>query len=103
MPFQKGDIGNPAGRPLGSKNRSTQQIKEAYQNLLEGNLENMNIWLSELAEEDRGRALEYMLKLSEYILPKLSRQEVTGADGEDLFKGIKFEFGKLPEKDDKDS
>ena len=34
-----------------------------------------------------------MLKLSEYMIPKLARQEVTGADGADLFKNIKFEFG----------
>jgi hypothetical protein len=101
MTFVKGDPRiNKAGRPAGLQNKSTTAIKEAYQSLLEGNLENMNMWLSELAEQDRGRALDYMLKLSEYILPKLSRQEVTGADGEDLFKNIKFEFGTLPEKDD---
>jgi hypothetical protein len=95
--FEKGVSGNPHGRPVGSGNKSTAAIKQAYQNLLENNLDEMSGWLQELAEEDKGRALDYMLKLSEYILPKLSRQEVTGADGEDLFKGIKFEFGKLPE------
>lgn len=35
-----------------------------------------------------------MLRLSEYILPKLARQEVTAKDGEDLFKNIEFKFGK---------
>ena len=34
-----------------------------------------------------------MIRLSEYILPKLARTEMTGADGDDLFKNIKFEFG----------
>lgn len=104
MPFKKNDPNiNKQGRPIGSKNRSTALIKDNFHTLLESNLENMNVWLSELAEQDRGRALEYMLKLSEYILPKLSRQELTGADGEDLFNGIKFEFGSLPEKNDQDS
>jgi len=37
--------------------------------------------------------MELMLKLSEYMIPKLARQEVTGADGKDLFKNITFEFG----------
>jgi hypothetical protein len=37
--------------------------------------------------------MELMLKLSEYIIPKLARQEITGQDGEDLFKDIKFQFG----------
>jgi hypothetical protein len=34
-----------------------------------------------------------MLKLSEYIIPKLARQEVVGSDGSDLFKNVKFQFG----------
>jgi len=34
-----------------------------------------------------------MLKLSEYVIPKLARQEVVGADGKDLFDNMKFEFG----------
>jgi len=34
-----------------------------------------------------------MLKLSEYIIPKLARQEVVGSDGSDLFKNVKFNFG----------
>ena len=34
-----------------------------------------------------------MIRLSEYILPKLARTELTGNDGDDLFKNIKFEFG----------
>lgn len=99
MRYEKGQSGNPHGRPVGSGNRNSAAIKQAYQALLENNLEEMSGWLQELASQDKGRALDYMLKLSEYILPKLSRQEVTGADGEDLFKGIKFEFGKLPEKE----
>ena len=33
MPFQKGQSGNPAGRPRGSRNRST----ILFENLLEGN------------------------------------------------------------------
>jgi hypothetical protein len=29
----------------------------------------------------------------EYVIPKLARQEVVGADGKDLFDNMKFEFG----------
>jgi hypothetical protein len=53
----------------------------------------MNKWLEEVAEDDPNKALDMMLKLSEYFIPKLARQELTGADGKDLFKDIKFEFG----------
>lgn len=93
MPFEPGQSGNPNGRPKGSQGKSTAKIKEAYHMLLENNLDNMSEWLADIADDNPKDAVELMLKLSEYILPKLARQEVTGADGEDLFKNIKFEFG----------
>ncbi|MCP3697261.1 MAG: hypothetical protein GY920_01655 [Aliivibrio sp.] len=91
--FQPGQSGNPNGRPKGSQNKNTREIRDAYQRLVENNLENMTLWLTRIASEDEEKAMEIMLKLSEYVIPKLARQEVTGADGEDLFKNVKFEFG----------
>ena len=91
--WQQGQSGNPNGRPKGAQGKSTKAIKEAYQKLLEDNLDNMSQWLADIAANDPDKAVNLMLKLSEYIIPKLARQEVTGADGDDLFKQIKFEFG----------
>ena len=91
--WEKGVSGNPNGRPKGAGNKVTNKIKEAYQMLVEGNLENMTTWLGEVAEDDPKEAMMLMLKLSEYVIPKLARQEVVGADGDDLFKNMKFEFG----------
>ena len=91
--FKPGQSGNPNGRPKGTKNKSTQQIREAYQLLTEQNLDNMSVWLAQVASDSPKDALDLMLKLSEYIIPKLARQELTGADGDDLFKSVKFEFG----------
>jgi hypothetical protein len=94
MAFKGGDENiNRNGRPKGVPNKSTKAIREAYQKLTENNLENMTIWLSQIAAEDPAKAMDLMLRLSEYIIPKLARQEVTGMDGEDLFKNVKFEFG----------
>jgi len=102
MPFKPGNDPNRkgAGRPKGSQNKTTQEIKQAYQQLLENNLDNMSTWLARMASEDEGKALDYMLKLSEYIIPKLARQEVTGKDGQDLFKNLTFEFGPDNNKED---
>jgi hypothetical protein len=92
--FKGGDHNiNRAGRKPGTKNKATKQIREAYQKLTEDNLDNMNRWLMQTAQEDPAKAMDLMLKLSEYIIPKLARQEITGQDGEDLFKDIKFQFG----------
>ena len=93
MGFKKGEVTNPKGRPKGKPNKTTAEIREAYQKLVEDNLTNMTKWLGEVAIENPEKAMELMLKLSEYMIPKLARQEVTGADGADLFKNIKFEFG----------
>ena len=91
--FEPGQSGNPAGRKKGTLNKNTKQIREAYQKLTEDNLDNMNRWLMQTAQEDPAKALDLMLKLSEYIIPKLARQEIVGNEGEDLFKNIKFSFG----------
>jgi hypothetical protein len=92
--FRGGDENiNRAGRKKGTKNKNTKLIREAYQKLTEDNLDNMNRWLMQTAQEDPAKAMDLMLKLSEYIIPKLARQEITGQDGEDLFKDIKFSFG----------
>tara|TARA_R110001632_G_scaffold92880_2_gene198200 strand:+ start:599 stop:919 length:321 start_codon:yes stop_codon:yes gene_type:complete len=93
MAFKPGESGNPAGKPKGAQNKTTKAIKEAYQKLTEDNLENMSAWLTNIAAEDPAKAMTLMLQLSEYLIPKLARTEVTGNDGEDLFKNIKFEFG----------
>ncbi len=90
--LKKGSNLNPKGR--GSvPNKTTQEIREAYQMLVSQNLENMNLWLEQVAKEDPNKALDMMLKLSEYFIPKLARQELTGADGKDLLKNVKFKFG----------
>lgn len=89
---------NRAGRPVGSKNKNTQEVREAFQNLVEMNLENMTTWLATIAAEDPHKAFKVMLDLSEFIIPKLARTELTGKDGDDLFKDMKFEFGPSIEK-----
>lgn len=74
MPFEKGN--NLAGSRKGIPNKSTAEIRNAFQLLVEDNLDNMKVWLSDVAAEDPERALEIILKMSEYIVPKLSRTEV---------------------------
>jgi hypothetical protein len=94
--FEPGQSGNPAGRPKGSKNKITQEIREAFQMVLENRLPDLENWIMLTAQDDPAKAVDLLLKLSNRFLPELSRQELTGADGEELFKNIKFEFGAAP-------
>ena len=87
------DLANRKGRPKGSKNKNTQEVREAYQNLVEMNLENMSTWLAAVAADSPEKAFDLVIKLSEFVLPKISRMELTGKDGSDVFENLKFEFG----------
>jgi hypothetical protein len=71
MAFKKGTSGNAAGRPTGSKDKAQQDVKQAYQQLVEGNLCNIETWLNKVAQDDPGRALDFMLKLSKFIIPEM--------------------------------
>ena len=94
MPFTKGDPNiNRNGRPKGSANKIAEELREAFAMLLENNLEQYEIWLAQIAETDPAKALDLALRISERFVPMLSRQEITGADGKDLFKNISFKFG----------
>ena len=92
--FKGGDHNiNRAGKKKGTLNKNTKAIREAYQKLTEDNLDNMSIWISQVAGDAPAKALDIMIRLSEYIIPKLARTELSGNDGEDLFKNISFKFG----------
>ena len=79
--FKPGQSGNPAGRPVGSKNKSSETIRQAYVDLINNNLDNITIWLEKVAKEDPAKALDFMMKLSPFVLPKLNQTDLT-TDGE---------------------
>lgn len=82
----KGNLppGPGPGRPKGMPNKATVQFRETIQALLDGNRENVAIWLDQVATGSHGKepapekALDLLAKLAEYAAPKLSRTEVVG-------------------------
>ena len=74
MPFEKGNkLGK--GRTKGVPNKTTQEVREAYQFFAENNLGKFQKWIDQVAEDNPAKAMELVLSLSEYFIPKLQRTE----------------------------
>lgn len=78
MAFQKGNqYGN--GRPKGSQNKTTAQIKEYLMQLAEAIESDL---INDIELLSPGERVKTYLSIMEYLLPKLSRQDITTADSD---------------------
>lgn len=103
MPFTPGDPNiNRNGRPKGSRNHVTKVIEEQFGNVLENKLPDLERWIMQTAQENPAKAADLLMRLSERFLPLIARTEVTGKDGEDLFKDLKFNFNTPKDKPTED-
>lgn len=75
--IKKGVVLNPTGRPKGTPNKNTEQVREAFQLLVEDNLERLSNDLAELEPKDR---IKYVLDIAKFILPTLKSTEYKDAD-----------------------
>ena len=78
---------NNKGRPKGSPNRATADVRAAIATFAEGNAHKLQEWLDSVAEgsggnrPDPAKAADLYLRAIEYHIPKLARTEVTGNNG----------------------
>lgn len=79
MPARKGTRPPNAGkgRKKGVPNKATRDVREAVAELVQGNVENLQLWLEDVGRTNPARAFELVLKLMEYHIPKLARTELT--------------------------
>lgn len=72
--WQKGQSGNPNGRGKGVPTKKTARFKDALNELLESQADEMVKWLAEI--EDPKDRFNVLKDFAEYIHPKLARSEI---------------------------
>ena len=83
--FQKGQSGNPNGRPKGAQNGELRRIRLWIDKFLDDNTELFQSDLMALESEER---LRIILGLMEYSVPKLQRTELQAEMDHNLSGGI---------------
>ena len=69
MAHKKGHTNNPKGRPTGTPNKSTQELRSFILAFIEKNTENLQDEFDKLEGSEKFRVIE---KFIQYILPKYS-------------------------------
>lgn len=64
------------GRPAGSPNRATAEMREALSDLAVANTPKLQEWLDRVAKHNPKAALEIYVKLVEFVVPRLARHSV---------------------------
>tara|TARA_R110000744_G_scaffold379698_2_gene498445 strand:+ start:1003 stop:1317 length:315 start_codon:yes stop_codon:yes gene_type:complete len=74
--MSKGGKRDNAGRPKGTPNKITADNREVFNTLLQNNAKNMQGMFDRIAEDNPAKAMELLLKVSEYVIPKLRSVEI---------------------------
>jgi hypothetical protein len=69
------------GRQKGVSNKATTNAREAIAAFVDGNADRLTSWLDQIAVDSPKDAFSAFMSVVEYNIPKLARQEQTGADG----------------------
>jgi len=73
MPFEKGQSGNPDGRPKGAKDKVNSKIREMVWQFLDDNIEDIQQNYDQLEPKEK---LQFFEKLLNYALPRMQASEI---------------------------
>lgn len=95
MAQRKGQTGNPNGRPKGTQNKVTSEMKEKIQLFVESNFETIQKDFESIDPKDRLIIFERLLK---YVIPAKVEQDIIKPDQPDtisiLIDGKQIDFSK---------
>lgn len=77
----KGNTNNPNGRKKGTPNKTTQEARQLFINIMNGEIENIKAALDKIRGDKPEKYLECLAKLFQYTMPK--QLDVT-SDGESI-------------------
>lgn len=97
---KKGVVNNPKGRPTGSENLVTKEIKERFKEFVDGNFDSIQGWLDRVAANDPDKALNLYLQFSERILGRVTTSSVDiTSQGKELKAPVIYAIGDDPTGD----
>jgi hypothetical protein len=65
------------GSRKGKPNKATSRAREAVALFVEGNIDRLQSWLDQIADQDPKAAFQCFMDVVEYHIPKLSRQDLS--------------------------
>ncbi|MDB0599877.1 hypothetical protein PL373_01655 [Tenacibaculum maritimum] len=90
------------GRKKGTPNKTTKEIRDSFQFIIDKNLNNLDKWLNKIGKDNPEKAITLILNISEYVLPKLNKIEFDEKIEDDIEnmtdEEIDAELKKLREK-----
>ena len=82
------------GRPLGSPNKVTAEVRKAFATLIRKNLRTMEEDLATLKPKER---LEVIISLARFVVPTIRSLEISGEQGGTAFPSFSFRLDALGE------
>lgn len=86
--FRKGQSGNKAGRPKGSSNKVTQEIREAFADIVHGNLDRVMLDLKHMQGKDRVR---FIIDFAKFVVPTMKAVEMDATIDSTAYQQVNWE------------
>lgn len=96
MAFKKGQSGNKKGRPIGSKNKTPEQIRIALMKFIDDNMDSM---IKDFKSLDTEKRLTFFEKIVRHVLPApTSFEKLSETQLDQLHEYLKLRYNEQKEE-----